>query len=108
MESGVFYPNEAPGLADVWGNEFEQLYTRYEREGTEVVEYTAADEVAVCNLASIALPKYVVLNEHGHPQYDHQKLFEVTKVVTKNLNKIIDLFLFFSGHTLGVHLAITS
>ncbi|MEQ9065033.1 MAG: ribonucleoside-diphosphate reductase subunit alpha [Vicingaceae bacterium] len=52
---------------------------------TEIVEYTSKDEVAVCNLASLALPKYVVDGE-----FDHQKLFEVTYHVTKNLNKIID------------------
>jgi ribonucleoside-diphosphate reductase alpha chain len=52
---------------------------------TEIVEYTAPDEVAVCNLASLALPRFV---EGG--QFDHQRLFEVTYVVTKNLNKIID------------------
>lgn len=53
---------------------------------TEIVEYTAPDEVAVCNLASLALPKYVT--EEG--QFDHDKLFEVTYQVTLNLNKIID------------------
>lgn len=52
---------------------------------TEIVEYTAADEIAVCNLASIALPRFV---ENG--KFDHQKLFEVTYVATHNLNKIID------------------
>jgi ribonucleoside-diphosphate reductase alpha chain len=52
---------------------------------TEIVEYTAPDEVAVCNLASIALPRFVINGE-----FDHQKLFEVTKVVTRNLNKVID------------------
>lgn len=52
---------------------------------TEIVEYTAPDEVAVCNLASIALPKYV-----SEGEMDHDKLFEVTYQVTKNLNKIID------------------
>jgi ribonucleoside-diphosphate reductase alpha chain len=49
------------------------------------VEYTAPDEVAVCNLASIALPKFVV-----DRAFDHYALFKVTKVVTKNLNTIID------------------
>lgn len=139
-EEGVwslFCPNEAPGLADCWGETFEALYTRYEREGrarktlkardiwmaildaqietgnpymlykdacnrksnqqnlgtikssnlcTEIIEYTSPDEVAVCNLASLALPKYVI-----DGQFDHQKLFEVTQVVTRNLNRIIDL-----------------
>jgi ribonucleoside-diphosphate reductase alpha chain len=50
------------------------------------VEYTAADEVAVCNLASIALPRFVT-----NGRFDHQKLFEITYVATKNLNKIIDV-----------------
>jgi ribonucleoside-diphosphate reductase alpha chain len=53
---------------------------------TEILEYTAPDEVAVCNLASIALPKFV--NAEG--EFDHQKLFDVTYEATKNLNKIID------------------
>lgn len=52
---------------------------------TEIIEFTSSDEVAVCNLASIALPKYVI-----DGKYDHEKLFEVTYEVTKNLNKIID------------------
>jgi len=135
----LFCPNEAPGLADVWGDEFVELFTRYEREGrakrtlkarelwsaimdahietgvpymlykdacnrksnqqnlgtiqcsnlcTEIVEYTAPDEVAVCNLASIALPKYI--NEETG-EFDFDKLLAVAKVATKNLNKIIDL-----------------
>ncbi len=130
-------PNECPGLADSYGDDFEKLYEKYEREGrarktvkaqelwfeileaqtetgtpymlfkdhanrksnqkhlgtikssnlcTEIIEYTANDEVAVCNLASIALPKFVV-----DGKFDHQKLYEVTKVVTRNLNKIIDI-----------------
>lgn len=54
---------------------------------TEIVEYTAPDEVAVCNLASISLPKFV--NEDG--SYDFDQLFEITRVVTRNLNKIIDV-----------------
>jgi len=132
----LFCPNEAPGLADCWGAEFEALYTRYEQEGkarktiqarelwaaiidsqietgnpymlykdacngksnqqnlgtikssnlcTEIIEYTAPDEIAVCNLASIALPRFV---EDG--KFDHQRLFDITYVITKNLNKIID------------------
>jgi ribonucleoside-diphosphate reductase alpha chain len=52
---------------------------------TEIIEYTAPDEVAVCNLASIALPKFVKNGE-----FDHQRLFEVAYRVTKNLNRIID------------------
>jgi ribonucleoside-diphosphate reductase alpha chain len=52
---------------------------------TEIIEYTSTDEVAVCNLASLALPRFVY-----NGQFDHQKLYEVTYEVTKNLNKIID------------------
>lgn len=52
---------------------------------TEIIEYTAPDEVAVCNLASVALPKFV---EGG--KFDHKRLYDVTYQVTKNLNKIID------------------
>lgn len=134
----LFCPNEAPGLADCYGEEFERLFEKYEKEGkarkqikaqdlwfeileaqietgtpymlykdaankksnqknlgtikssnlcTEIMEYTSPDEVAVCNLASIALPKFVT--EEG--TFDHQKLYEITKVVTRNLNKVIDV-----------------
>jgi len=134
----LFCPNEAPGLADCWGEDFERLYEKYEKEGkyrkqvkaqdlwfeileaqietgtpymlykdaanrksnqkhlgtikssnlcTEIIEYTSPDEVAVCNLASIALPKFV--SEDG--KFDHQKLYEITKVITRNLNKVIDV-----------------
>jgi ribonucleoside-diphosphate reductase alpha chain len=133
----LFCPNEAPGLADCYGAEFETLYENYEREGkarkvvkarelwtailesqietgtpymlykdacneksnqknlgtikssnlcTEIVEYTDKDEVAVCNLASISLPRFVI-----DGKFDHQRLFDITYVVTKNLNKIIDV-----------------
>lgn len=58
---------------------------------TEIMEYTAPDEVAVCNLASIALPKFVEMKEDGYYRFDHHKLYEITKVITRNLNKIIDL-----------------
>jgi ribonucleoside-diphosphate reductase alpha chain len=136
-EWSLFCPNEAPGLADCYGNEFEALYERYEREGrarkvikaqdlwfeileaqtetgtpymlfkdhannksnqknlgtikssnlcTEIMEYTSKDEVAVCNLASIALPKFII-----NGKFDHQKLMEVTAQVTRNLNRIIDI-----------------
>lgn len=132
-------PNECPGLADCYGEEFEALYEKYEKEGrgrktlkaqklwyaileaqtetgnpfmlykdhcnrksnqknlgtirssnlcTEIVEYSAPDEVAVCNLASLALPQFVDYNEGV---YDFQKLHEVTQVVVRNLNKIIDV-----------------
>jgi ribonucleoside-diphosphate reductase alpha chain len=130
-------PHECPGLSDTHSAEFEELYTRYEKEGkgrktikaqdlwfkilesqietgtpymlykdaanaksnqqnlgtikssnlcTEIIEYTAPDEVAVCNLASLALPKYVLDNG----TFDHDKLFEVTYQATINLNRIID------------------
>ena len=52
---------------------------------TEILEYTSPDEVAVCNLASIALPMFVKNGE-----FDHKELFRITKRVTKNLNKVID------------------
>jgi ribonucleoside-diphosphate reductase alpha chain len=132
----LFCPNEAPGLSFCWGEEFESLYLRYEKEGrarksikaqelwfrildsqietgtpymlykdacnrksnqqnlgtikcsnlcAEIIEYTAPDEVAVCNLASLALPKFVI-----NGKFDFQKLFEVTQVVTRNLNRVID------------------
>ena len=55
---------------------------------TEIIEYTAPDEVAVCNLASIALPKFVNLEDGS---YDHQKLFDVTYHATGNLNRVIDV-----------------
>ncbi len=142
-EWSLFCPHEAPGLSDCYGDDFEKLYTKYEREGkarktikaqdlwfevlesqietgtpymlykdaankksnqknlgtikssnlcTEIMEYTAPDEVAVCNLASIALPKFVTEAEHGvTPQFDHQKLYDITYVATKNLNKVIDI-----------------
>jgi ribonucleoside-diphosphate reductase alpha chain len=52
---------------------------------TEIMEYTSPDEVAVCNLASLSLPRFVI-----DGKFDHQKLYEVTYQVTLNLNKIID------------------
>ena len=52
---------------------------------TEILEYTSPDEIAVCNLASIALPLFIKNDE-----FDHQMLFKVTKTVTKNLNRVID------------------
>ncbi|KAA3440589.1 ribonucleoside-diphosphate reductase subunit alpha [Rufibacter hautae] len=57
---------------------------------TEIIEYTDADEIAVCNLASLALPRYIK-EEKGVKTFDHQKLYEVTYTVTKNLNKVIDI-----------------
>ncbi|REH00071.1 ribonucleoside-diphosphate reductase subunit alpha [Flavobacterium aquicola] len=129
-------PNECPGLYDVYGEEFEALYTDYEFRGkgrktikarelwekilesqietgtpymlykdaanrksnqknlgtirssnlcTEILEYTSSDEVAVCNLASISLPMFI---ENG--KFNHQLLYDVTKRVTRNLNRVID------------------
>jgi ribonucleoside-diphosphate reductase alpha chain len=137
-EWSLFCPNEAPGLADCYGEDFERLYEKYEREGrarkvikaqdlwfeilesqietgtpymlfkdaankksnqknlgtikssnlcTEILEYTSPEEVAVCNLASIALPKFV--DEKGN--FDHQQLYDITYVITKNLNNVIDV-----------------
>ena len=53
---------------------------------TEIMEYTSPDEVAVCNLASINLSRFV---ENG--AFDYQKLYDITRVVTRNLNKVIDI-----------------
>lgn len=132
----LFCPNEAKGLSDVYGEEFDELYMRYENEGkgrktiraqelwyqiitsqietgtpymlykdhcnhksnqknlgtikssnlcTEIIEYTSPDEIAVCNLASINLRKFV-----KNKQYDFKGLMECVKFVTRNLNKVID------------------
>jgi ribonucleoside-diphosphate reductase alpha chain len=54
---------------------------------TEIIEYTSSDEVAVCNLASLALPRFV---DEKTGTFDHQRLFDITYVATMNLNKIID------------------
>lgn len=132
----LFCPNEAPGLSECWGAEFDALYTAYEQQGkarktvkaqdlwfkilesqietgtpymlykdaansksnqqnlgtikssnlcTEILEYTSPEEVAVCNLASLALPRFV-----SEGKFDHEKLYEVTYQVTKNLNAVID------------------
>ncbi|WMX12245.1 MULTISPECIES: ribonucleoside-diphosphate reductase subunit alpha [unclassified Aureispira] len=53
---------------------------------TEIMEYTSKDEVAVCNLASISLPKFVI-----NGKFDFDKLYEITRIVTRNLNKVIDI-----------------
>lgn len=55
---------------------------------TEIIEYTAPDEVAVCNLASISLPKFV---DEDKKKFDFEKLHEITRVITRNLNRIIDI-----------------
>ena len=129
-------PDQCPGLSDVYGEEFDKLYTRYEQEGrgrttlkasviwksiirsqietgtpymlykdscnrksnqknlgvikssnlcSEIVEYTDKDETAVCNLASLALPRFV---ENG--EFNYTQLHKVTRIVTRNLNKVID------------------
>jgi len=134
-------PNECPHLFDTYGDEFEKLYTGYEKvkKGrktirarelwekileaqietgnpymlykdaanrksnqknlgtirssnlcTEIMEYTAKDEIAVCNLASIAIPMFVEENENGVKFFNHQSLFEVTKKITRNLDTVID------------------
>jgi ribonucleoside-diphosphate reductase alpha subunit len=133
----LFCPNEAPGLYEIYGEEFERLFVQYENEGrakkvikaqklwfailesqietgtpfmlykdscnrksnqknvgtltssnlcTEILEYTAPDETAVCNLASIALPKFVTKEK----TFDFEKLYEIAKVVIRNLNQVID------------------
>ena len=133
----LFCPSEAPGLADVYGEAFRDLYERYEREGrgrkqvpaqklwfslldaqietgtpyllykdaanqksnqknlgtikssnlcSEIIEYSSPDEQAVCNLASIALPAYVVATG-----FDFEKLRRVVKVAIHNLNRVIDI-----------------
>ncbi|CDO93078.1 unnamed protein product [Kluyveromyces dobzhanskii CBS 2104] len=138
----LFSPNEAPGLPDVYGDEFEEMYERYEREGRgkktikaqklwyaileaqtetgtpfmlykdacnkktnqknlgtikssnlccEIVEYSNPEETAVCNLASIALPAFIEKSADGKTQsYNFGKLHSISKVLTRNLNRIID------------------
>eukprot|EP00567_Pseudictyota_dubia_P004422 CAMPEP_0197436222 /NCGR_PEP_ID=MMETSP1175-20131217/3696_1 /TAXON_ID=1003142 /ORGANISM="Triceratium dubium, Strain CCMP147" /LENGTH=821 /DNA_ID=CAMNT_0042965459 /DNA_START=105 /DNA_END=2570 /DNA_ORIENTATION=- len=137
-------PNECPGLPDCHGDEFNELYEKYEREGkgrktikaqalwfaildaqvetgtpymlfkdhcnrksnqknlgtikcsnlcTEIVEYTAPDEIAVCNLASISLSKLVSPSTSftsPNGAFDFDQLYEVSKVITRNLNRVID------------------
>ena len=135
----LFCPSEAPGLSDVYGDEFKALYERYEAEGrgrkqveaqklwfkvldsqietgtpyllykdaanmksnqknvgtikssnlcTEIIEYSSPTETAVCNLASLALPSYVDAKKRT---FDFEKLRQVVKVATKNLNRVIDI-----------------
>jgi len=140
----LFCPNEAydkasnKGLMDVWGEEFEKMYTQLEKDGkgrktvkaqqlwfrilesqmetgtpymlykdaanrksnqqnlgtihnsnlcTEIIEYTSADETAVCNLASLALTMFA---KGENEPYDFDGLYKVTKVATRNLNKVIE------------------
>lgn len=133
----LFCPNEAPGLSDCYGVDFEKKYMQYEQEGrarrsiqaqelwfailesqietgtpymlykdaanqksnqkhlgtikssnlcAEIIEYTSPEEIAVCNLASIALSMFVKEDQ----SFDYAKLYEVTYIVTKNLNRVID------------------
>jgi len=58
---------------------------------TEIIEYSSPDEVAVCNLASLSLPRFVVQPEDGNGYFDFEQLKKVTKVATRNLNKVIDV-----------------
>jgi len=144
----LFSPDEAPGMEECYGEEFEKLYEKYEKEGrgrktvrarelwekivesqietgtpymlykdsanrknnqknlgtlkgsnlcTEIMEFTSPDEIAVCNLASLALPKYITYppnrksNDKTKRSFDFNKLYEVTYQATKNLNKVIDV-----------------
>ena len=132
-------PSECPGLADVWGEAFENLYTKYESEGkgkkiqaqklwqmildaqiqtgtpylcykdaansksnqqnigtikssnlcTEILEYSSPTETAVCNLGSLALPKFVEVFE-GVSFFNFKKLREYTRILTRNLDIVID------------------
>ena len=135
----LFCPNECPGLIDVYGSDFNNLYEKYEQEGkarktinardlwlsildaqmetgtpyllykdaankksnqqnlgtikssnlcTEILQYSDNTESAVCNLASIALPSFINLI---NKTFDYDKLHKVTKVVTNNLNRVIDI-----------------
>ncbi|RCK59081.1 Ribonucleoside-diphosphate reductase large chain 1 [Candida viswanathii] len=137
-------PNEAPGLSDVYGDEFTKLYEDYERQGLgtkikaqklwlailqsqtetggpymlykdacniksnqknlgtikssnlccEIVEYSSPEETAVCNLGSLALPTYLKTSDDEVIEFDFDKLHSVCKVLTKNLNKVIDVTLY--------------
>jgi len=138
-EWSLFCPAEAPGLADVWGAAFDELYTSYEARGlarkrvsarklwfqildtqmetgvpyllykdaansksnqqnlgtikssnlcTEIIEYSAPDETAVCNLASVALPAFV---NHKDNVYDFDGLRQAVRVIVRNLNRVIDI-----------------
>ena len=135
-------PDECPGLSDVYGDAFVELYTKYEQEGkgrttvkardlwfqvldaqmetgtpylvykdaankksnqqnvgtikssnlcSEIIQYSDAEETAVCNLASLSLPSFIDTTDPKNPIIDYEKLHEVTKVITYNLNQIIDV-----------------
>lgn len=57
----------------------------------EIMEYSDGNETAVCNLASLCLPRFVKYDEQNKPVYDFKKLMDITRVVVRNLNKVIDL-----------------
>ena len=61
---------------------------------TEIVQYTSAEEIAVCNLASVSLPKYVEKQADGTATFNFQKLIEITRIMTRNLNRVIDVNLY--------------
>jgi len=136
----LFSPDEAPGLDDAYGEDFNKLYTKYESEGrgrktvkaqdlwykiieaqietgtpyilykdsaniksnqknlgtikssnlcTEIIEYSDSKETAVCNLASIALPKFIIPGKK--PKYDFNALKDIAYTATVNLNRVIDV-----------------
>jgi ribonucleoside-diphosphate reductase alpha chain len=58
---------------------------------SEIIEYSSPDEIAVCNLASICLPRFVARSSDDIPSFDFEKLHEVVQIITKNLNKVIDI-----------------
>jgi ribonucleoside-diphosphate reductase alpha subunit len=144
-------PHQCPGLSSCHGQDFKDLYEKYEKQGrftrqmkarelwsaildsqietgtpyllykdaaneksnqknlgtiqcsnlcTEIIQYTDEEEVAVCNLASICLPKFVISErgpygsvntDSGRAYFDHEALHRVTKIVTRNLNRIINI-----------------
>ena len=141
-EWSLFCPSEAPGLADVWGPDFDAKYLDYQARGlarkkvsarklwfqildtqmetgtpyllykdaangksnqknlgtikssnlcTEIMEYSSADETAVCNLASIALPAFVVKSPSVGYVYDFDGLRGCVRTVVRNLNRVIDV-----------------
>jgi ribonucleoside-diphosphate reductase subunit M1 len=65
---------------------------------TEIIEYSSPEETAICNLASLALPTFIL-----NGKYDFQKLHDVAKVITRNLNRIIDVNMRHRPIGLGVH-----
>lgn len=56
----------------------------------EIVIYTDKDNIGVCNLASISLPKFVEYDENNNPVYNYKKLYDIVRIATRNLNKVID------------------